>query len=88
LALDGFAVKTPGYDRWISLGFLGFSRPKRDFSMVYAGKTVENFSRAFSRDVRSATTGAGGSCMRNSRITHEESLTLILLFCKRLLSDS
>jgi hypothetical protein len=47
LALDGFAVKTPGYDRWISLGFLGFSRPKRDFSMVYAGKTVENFFSRF-----------------------------------------
>jgi hypothetical protein len=30
-----FAMKTPAFERWISLDFLGFSRPKRDLSMGY-----------------------------------------------------
>jgi hypothetical protein len=29
-------MKTPDYEGWISLDFLGFSRPNRDFSMGYA----------------------------------------------------
>jgi hypothetical protein len=30
---------------WFSLDFLGFSRPKRDFSMGYGRLTVRNFFR-------------------------------------------
>ena len=43
---------------WISLDFLGFSRPKRDLSTGYARFSLENFSRRFLA-VRSARSGAG-----------------------------
>jgi hypothetical protein len=33
LARGHFAAKTPVYEGWISLDFLGFSRPNRDLSM-------------------------------------------------------
>jgi hypothetical protein len=46
--------KTRLFDRWISLDFLGFSRPNRDFSMGYAGFSLENFSSRFLLGVRSA----------------------------------
>jgi hypothetical protein len=35
LARGRFAAKTPVYEGWISLDFLGFSRPNLDFSMGY-----------------------------------------------------
>jgi hypothetical protein len=43
-----FAAKTPIASYWISLDFLGFSRPNRDLSMGYAGKSAEIFSLRFS----------------------------------------
>ena len=46
LARFRFVAKTPGFECWISLDFLGFSRPNRDFSMGYADKASENFSWA------------------------------------------
>jgi hypothetical protein len=42
-----FGEKTPVKTCWISLDFLGFSRPNRDFSMRYADKSTETFSYAF-----------------------------------------
>jgi hypothetical protein len=33
LAPPRFAAKVPAHEPWIVLDFLGFSRPKRDFSM-------------------------------------------------------
>jgi hypothetical protein len=36
LAPGRFAAKTRAHEGWISLDFLGFSRPNRDFSMGYA----------------------------------------------------
>jgi hypothetical protein len=46
---DGcFAAKTPDYEVWISLDFLGFSRQNRDVSMGYAEITPEEFSSRFS----------------------------------------
>jgi hypothetical protein len=45
----GFAPNGPktrlGFP-WISLDFLGFSRPNRDFSMGYAGFSAKKISRA------------------------------------------
>jgi hypothetical protein len=41
-----FAAKTPNYERWISLNFLGFSRSNRDLSMSYAAFSQEKKSRA------------------------------------------
>src|ERR1700722_4459550 len=48
LARRHFAAKTPPYDRWICLDFLGFSRPNRDLSMGCAGFSAEVFSCALS----------------------------------------
>jgi hypothetical protein len=42
-----FGAKTPAFEPWICLDFLGFSRPKRDFSMGYAGKIAKYFSSRF-----------------------------------------
>jgi hypothetical protein len=42
-----FAAKTPDYEGWISLDFLGFPRPNRDFSMGYTRFSAKIFSRAF-----------------------------------------
>ncbi|HEY6518817.1 MAG TPA: hypothetical protein VIZ19_05545, partial [Roseiarcus sp.] len=42
-----FAAKTADYEGWISLDFLGFSRPNLDLSMGYAEKTAESFSWRF-----------------------------------------
>jgi hypothetical protein len=48
LGLWLFRCGNPDREGWISLDFLGFSRPKRDFSMGYAGFSAEeNFSRSF-----------------------------------------
>jgi hypothetical protein len=48
LAARSFAPKTPDYEGWISLDFLGFSRSNRDLSMGYAEITTEEFSSRFS----------------------------------------
>ena len=42
-----FAAKIPIYRYWISLDFLGFSRPNRDLSMTYAAYSDKNFSCRF-----------------------------------------
>ncbi len=47
LAVGRFGPKTPDYEGWICLDFLGFSRPNRALSMSYTGKTAEIFSLAF-----------------------------------------
>jgi hypothetical protein len=49
--LDGrrFAANALSLRRWISLDFLGFSRPNRDFSMDYADFSPKEFSRALPR---------------------------------------
>ena len=47
LARGRFAAKTPAHEGWISLDFLGFSRPNRDLSMGYAESTAEIFSSRF-----------------------------------------
>ena len=46
LARGRFAAKTPAYEGWISLDFLGFSRPNLYLSTGYAGKASKCFSRA------------------------------------------
>jgi hypothetical protein len=69
-----FAAKALVYGGWKSLDFLGFSRPKRAFSIGYAGFSLkENFSRPpCPREV--AATGAcgrghaeGRDCSRDKR---------------------
>jgi hypothetical protein len=46
LARGCFAAKTPDHKGFISLDFLGFSRPNRDFSMGYAAFRRKKISRA------------------------------------------
>ena len=53
LACRRFAAKTPDFGGWISLDFLGFSRPNRDFSMGYEDKV---FSSRFCRRERAVQT--------------------------------
>jgi hypothetical protein len=36
-----FPAKTPDFEAWKSLDFLGFSRPNRDFSMGCEGFSVK-----------------------------------------------
>jgi hypothetical protein len=57
LAGRRFAAKTPSQEGWISLDFLGFSRPNRDFSMGYEDLSLNEFSRAL----------CGGGQRRNGR---------------------
>jgi hypothetical protein len=62
LARSRFAAKTPDYEGWIFLDFLGFSRPKRDLSMGYEEKSRKVFSQAafLMAAVWSASSGASG----------------------------
>jgi hypothetical protein len=69
---------------WISLDFLGFSRPDRDLSMGYAKKPEKNFSSRFCRRERSVETAAHDLGMAKGRIAHAASLTKFLIFCTRL----
>jgi hypothetical protein len=79
-----FRCETARHELWISLDFLGFSRPNRDFSMGYAAFTRKDISRAFSLALRGAGTGAEVEAMRKRRVVHGASLTWFLIFCKRL----
>ena len=73
---------------WISLDFLGFSRPNRDFSMGYAGFSWEEFfGPPFPTAPRGAATGAAVEAIRKRGIVHAASLPGLLIFCKQLLSE-
>jgi hypothetical protein len=68
-----FGFKHPAFEAWISLDFLGFSRPNRDFSMGYADFSLNDFSQA-----SLASRGGTEACGRGhaeGRIVHDASLT-------------
>jgi hypothetical protein len=71
-----FAAKPLGFGGWKSLDFLGFSRPKRDLSMGYAGKTEEEFFAAFCPfgALAAPEQKAVGKAMRE-RTVHRASIT-------------
>jgi hypothetical protein len=79
-----FRFEDPVFEPWISLDFLGFFRPNRDFSMGYAGFRGKNFSPAF---LHGTATGAAVEAMRKRGIVHEASLPRLLIFCKQLSSE-
>jgi hypothetical protein len=54
-----FCLKTPDYEGWISLDFLGFSRPNLDFSMSYAAQSEIGFFYRFLPDGGGAGRGVG-----------------------------
>jgi hypothetical protein len=87
LARGRFAAKTPAYEPWISLDFLGFSRPDRDFSMGYADFSGKNFSPSFSAGTEAPEREPHGLGMRKRRIVHGSSLPRFLIFCKSLSSE-
>jgi hypothetical protein len=60
LALGRLASKTPIFEGWISLDFLGFSRPNRDFSMGYAAFRGVEFFVPVSLALKGEAAGAGG----------------------------
>jgi hypothetical protein len=84
LGRELFLVKSPDSRGWICLDFLGFSRPNRDFSMGYADKTRENFSR---RLLALETRKARVQNHRDCRIVHVASVMHFLFFCKNLPSE-
>jgi hypothetical protein len=47
LGAGPFGAESPISGYWIPLDFLGFSRPNRDFSMGYAGFSLNDFSSPF-----------------------------------------
>jgi hypothetical protein len=60
LGRSHFAAKTPVYGYWITLDFLGFSRPNRDLSMGYGHKMSKVFLIGFS--MASAAKALGSAC--------------------------
>jgi hypothetical protein len=79
-----FCPGRPENKAWISLDFLGFSRPNRDFSMSYAGFSAKKISRAPFATRRRAGTEAGILTMQKRSVAHRASLTRFLLFCNEL----
>jgi hypothetical protein len=59
LAPGRFAAKTPADECWIVLDFLGFARPKRDFSMSYAAQSEIGFFYRFLPDWQRRREGVG-----------------------------
>ena len=76
LARGRFAAKTPDFEGWISLDFLGFSRPNRAFSTGYGRSSVENFPRCLLCGVRSAETQPKDPGMRKRSVVHSGELKL------------
>jgi hypothetical protein len=62
LDTDDFAAKIPGFEGWIFLDFLGFSRQNRDLSMGYDGFSLNKISRRFRRRVSTTKLGRGAPC--------------------------
>ena len=87
LGPEPFCGKDPAFEGWISLDFLGFSRPNRDLSMGYTGFSLKSFSWPFCPwAFEAAGRTAADEAMRKRRGVHRASLTWILIFCSLLSS--
>jgi hypothetical protein len=75
--LDGgrFTSKSRSYEGWISLDFLGFSRPNLYFSMGCADFSLNDFSRALPRHGKPGT-GALSLADAEGGICHGDELSL------------
>jgi hypothetical protein len=58
LGFSLFRRETPVFRAWISLDFLGFSRPNRYLSMGYTGKPLKDFFEALSSVAFDAPNGS------------------------------
>jgi hypothetical protein len=89
LARARFAEKTPVSEGWISLDFLGFSRPNRDLSMGYAGFSLENFFvGAFPVGVSKPGTEMAIEAIRKAQDCHGRELTLFSAFPEAIVADA
>jgi hypothetical protein len=77
-----FCREDPDFGYWISLDFLGFSRPNRDLSMGYEDTSEKVFSCRSCRRERAVKTFSPRFGVRKGRIVHGASLTLFLISCK------
>jgi hypothetical protein len=68
------------------LGFLGFSRLERDFSMSYTDFSSKEFSSPLISGVGSARSAGVAFGMRKSGAVHGRSLPLFLISCNQLSS--
>ena len=86
---DGhFAAKSPVFEGWKSLDFLGFSRPKRAFSMGYAGFSLKKISRGPLALMRAAGADRLEPLgLRKGAIVHGRSLKSFLTFRNKLSAD-
>src|SRR6185437_1499161 len=88
LAPGRLAAKTLVSGCWISLDFLGFSRPNRYISMGYAGFPLKNFSLAFFPSaVLMLRRGSPILVVRKGKLVHGASLPYFLLFWNQLSSS-
>jgi hypothetical protein len=67
LARRRFAAKIPAKGYWISLDFLGFSRPKRDFSVGSTDFCIEILSCALFPYVRDVGLEASGRAVEETQ---------------------
>jgi hypothetical protein len=79
-----FAAKTPDYEGWISLDFLGFSRSNQDFSMGYADKARRIFPRAFVVAKEPSETVSPRFGMRKGQTAHGGKFNLISDFLQEI----
>ena len=63
-----FRCENPADEGWISLDFLGFSRPNRDFSMGYGALSEETFFSALFPALRGAERECSVEAVRKRRL--------------------
>jgi hypothetical protein len=79
-----FCPGSPENKAWISLDFLGFSRPNRDFSMGYAAFCRKKISSALLPPGDAAGGRSRHLTMQKCSMAHRASLTNFLFFCNQL----
>ncbi len=82
-----FAAKITAKACWISLDFLGFSRPNRDFSMGYGGFSAKIFSSRFFPLRGRFRTKEFAFDTRKGGVAHWASLSQFLISCNQLSRD-
>jgi hypothetical protein len=85
LGTSRFAAKTPDYEGWIPLDFLGLSRQNLDLSMGYTRfSVVVVFPSRFCRLETAVEAAAPRFGMRKGRTVHGASLALFPIFSNKM----
>jgi hypothetical protein len=82
-----FCFKDHVYEDWISLDFLGFSRPNRDLSISYTRFSAEKFFSSFCLTFEAPAGAPAVVVIRKAKIAHRVSLIWLLIFFKQLSSE-